>query len=53
MENLDFEFIDRAISLIKEKDNEAAAKLIHSEQAGINLAESRVLISLLHQIMYG
>ena len=51
MENLEFEFIDRVISLLKEGDAEAAAKLIHSEQNGINLTEARLFTSMLFQMM--
>ena len=51
MENLDFEFIDRAISLIKEGDSEAAAKLVYENQSGINLSESRLFVSLLFSMM--
>lgn len=47
MENLDFEFIDRAISLLKEGDSQAAVKVIHENQSGINLGEARLFTSLL------
>ena len=49
MENLEFEFIDRAISLIKEEDESAATYLIY-EESELSKAEARIFVSLLHQM---
>ncbi len=50
MENLEFEFIDRAITLLKEDGEAAATYLIHQE-CDLNLTEARTFVSLLHQMM--
>lgn len=51
MENLDFEFIDRAISMIKEGYNEQAAKLVYEESDAVTLSEARVFVSMLYQMV--
>jgi len=49
MENLDYEFIDRAITLLKEESAEAAAQLVRNE-TDLNQNEARLFVSLLHQM---
>ena len=49
MENLEYEFIDRAITLLKEESAEAAAKLIRNESE-LNQSEARFFVSLLYQM---
>jgi len=49
MENLEFEFIDRAISILKEGDSESAAQLVR-EESELNQAEARYFVSLLYQM---
>lgn len=50
MENIEFEFIDRAISLLKEGYQQQAVALIHNE-SGITLSESRRFVATLFEMM--
>ena len=50
MENIEFEFIDRAISMIKENYKNDAIILI-AQECGLNIVEARVFIQYLIQIM--
>ena len=49
MENIEFEFIDRAISVLKDGYNLEAAKLI-SDETALNMTESQEFIRLIHQM---
>jgi len=49
MENLEYEFIDRSISAMKDGYNEEAAKIVE-EESNLTLNEARTFVSLLHQM---
>jgi hypothetical protein len=50
MENQELEFIDRAVSMIKEGYTEDAARLL-CEESNLSLSEARVLRDLLSLII--
>ena len=52
MENLEFEFIDRAITLMKEGYGEEAAQLIRTESE-LNQVQSRIFMSMILDMQRG